>query len=407
MSQIMMIAPNAEKVDKPTDKAVGANKDTNWVLMRIAKNHLHYIQLAEKWESGKADVRKAKKRFEEILEEEKGTPDPYVNEAWRFYGGVCNSRKAAAELYTKDLEKERSDVPKKLGLSGMNHLERSTTVKAATAVLDEKIAGLKRGIAAITKRAAESKIQEEFPGSGGFIRQQQVSQKLREWQRKAGGPMDKEERRKKFPELEPGWPDIQGDDAPLPFEQSIKASEKARAQEQLETTNKILNAALKAKLKAEAEQAKAVSKSKPAPKPVDRRHNAEPDAAAVRYVVQPGRKRPAAAAAAQNNMPRNEGEASQKGTNILGDIEEEEEDDGAGALPPHARKQQKRATSPSLLTAERAQPFVAPEGQGKAYDIIFRDDEEEEEESAPSSSSDNHPEEASDHEFSDDSDDDE
>ena len=371
-----MIQPDAQKVDKVSEKAgVGANRETNWTLVQMAKNFLHYIQLAGRWEAGKTDVRKAKKRFEELMAEEKVPHDSYSTEAWRHRPEYCNDLRKAIDLYLAKMEKARKAVDKDVGMTGMTRLEIDATIAAAKAQLDQKIAGLKRAVASMEKRKGESRIQEEFPGAGGFLKQRAVSVKLREWERKAGGPMDKKERALKFPELEFGWPDIQGDEMPLPFEKELKATEKARAQEQLDNCNKILNAALKKQKKADAEKQKMISKSLPAPKPVDRRNNPEPDGAEVRYVVQPGQKRPAAMAAPPQSMPRNEGEAPQK-RKI--DVDSEEEDDGAGALGPPARKQQKRAASPSLQMSENPGPFVAPEGQGQAYDILFRDDEENE-----------------------------
>jgi hypothetical protein len=384
MSQIMMIQPDAQKVDKPSDKAVGANRETNWTLVQMAKNAVHYIQLAGRWEAGKTDVRKAKKRFEELKDEEKALPDTYTTDAWRNRPYGCNDLRKAIDLYGKHLDKARKNIFTNLRLTGMTHLEINTTIVAATAALDEKIAGLKRAVAALDARKVSSRIQEEFPGSGGFLKQQAVSAKLREWEQRAGGPMDMKERKQKFPELEPGWPDIQGDEMPLPFEKELQVNEKARAQEQLESCNKILNAALKKQRQAEVEKQKMLSKTVPSKKPVDRRHNPQPDGAEVRYVVQPGQKRPAPAASAAQSMPRNEGEVPQKKQKIAVDSDSEDgEDDGAGAIPPPARKQQKRSESPSLAMAERSEPFVAPDGQGPAYDILFRDEEDDDDEPAP------------------------
>jgi len=384
MSQIMMIQPDAEKVDKPSDKAVGANRETNWTLAQMAKNTVHYLQLAGKWESGKTDVRNAKKRFEELRDEEKAPPDVYTTEAWRNRPYGCDDLRVAIDIYSKHLDQGRKDVLSNLRAAGMTHLEVNATVAAATAALDEKIAGLKRAVAAMDARKTASKTQEEFPGSGGFLKQQQLSAKLREWERRAGGPMPSKERMQKYPELEPGWPDIQGDDMPLPFERELKATEKARAQEQLESCNKVLNAALKKQRQAEINKQKMLSKSVPAKKPVDRRHNPDPAGAEVRYVVQPGQKRPAAAASVAKSMPRNEGEVPQKKQKIPVDSDVEDgEDSGAGAIPRAPLKQQKRSESPSLELAERPVPFVPPDGQGPAYDILFREEEDDDEPSPP------------------------
>ena len=412
MSHIMMIQPDAQKVDKPSHKAVGANRETNWTLAQMAKNWLHYLQLAGKWEDGKTDVRNAKKRFEELKDEEKAPHDSYTTDAWRHRPYGCNDLRKAIQLYGKYLDQSRKDIFSSLRTAGMTHLEVNATVVASTAVLDEKIAGLKRAVAAMDARKAASRIQEEFPGSGGFLKQHEVAAKLREWERRAGGPMDTEERKEKYPELEHGWPDIQGDDMPLPFERELKATEKARAQEQLESCNKVLNAAMKKQRQAEINKQKMLSKTVPSKKPVDLRHNPDPAGAEVRYVVQPGQKRPAAAASVAKSMPRNEGEVPQKKqkTPVDSDSEDGEdgEDDGAGAIPLPASKQQKRSESPSLAMAERTEPFVAPEGQGPAYDALFREEEDEGEgEASLPHRAERLPVE-SDHEFSDmDSDDDE
>ena len=395
----MMIQPDAAKVDKPTDKAVGANRETNCVLAQMAKNALHYIQLAYKWEIGKSDVRKAKKRFDELLQEEKAPPSVYLSEAWRNRPYGCSDFRKAIDLYSKRLIKARNNVCNELQTTGMTAMEKETTVAAAVAGLDEKISGLRREIAAMEKRKSESKIQEEFPGAGGFRKQQQVSEKLRVIERREGGPLSREKRREMFPELERGWPDIKGDDIPLPFEKELKASERARQQADLENCNAVLNQALNKRRKAEAARLKTLSGTKATQKPIDRRHDPMPKEKEVRYVVQPEGLRPSATATVPANMPYNEGEGQKKRKMFVDDEDDEddedEEDDGAGVLPRPVPKQQKRSESPSLHMNEQ---FVPPEGQGAAYDILFReDDAEEKDPPAPSPQK----QVESDHEFSD------
>ena len=64
-----------------------------------------------------------------------------------------------------------------------------------------------------------------FPGHGGFRKQQEAGEKVKAIERLQGGPMDREEKYRKFPCLQPGWPDKLQEDK-REFEYELEARER-------------------------------------------------------------------------------------------------------------------------------------------------------------------------------------
>lgn len=211
-------------------KMFGANPKTVGVLAAMAKNHVEFVQFCDQWEEGKASIRKKKKRFEELQDGDKVPPDNASTDAWSHRPLTCNNLRAAMVLRAKFFRQERKDAflsPHILRLDDPQ--ERDATLAAVRALLNSKIQALGKSMTKLKNAKNNSMIPTEFPYAFCFLRQQEASRKLKIIERRLGGPMDKNKRNLKFPELVRGWPD--NIDPRLRFEIENEALQKREARQ--------------------------------------------------------------------------------------------------------------------------------------------------------------------------------
>lgn len=190
------------------EKDVGASKETIHTLGNIARNHMHFITLCAEWNAGKPGVRKTKLAFERLAASERHPYTPTMEYCWSnrpylFEGGLKE-----ACLYQFKLLRKKGLEP-----------------DADTGRIQSDIYKIGKAVELLNKWAGESQMDHFFPGHGGFRRQQAATQQVLEIERKDGGPMDREEKYRRFPCLRPGWPD-QLPDQRLDFEIELEAQEK-------------------------------------------------------------------------------------------------------------------------------------------------------------------------------------
>jgi hypothetical protein len=174
-------------------KDVGASRETIHTLANIARNRMHFMDMCEEWNEGKAGVRKTKIAYERLSQVEKPVRTPIMLHCWRkrplgFEGGLRD----ACLIRYKQLEKEGDRV----GADGV--------------AIQNEITQIERAVRTLKDCKGESKMDSFFPGHGGFRKQQLAEEKVRAIERKDGGPMKNSEKYRRFPCLQPGWPDQLG-----------------------------------------------------------------------------------------------------------------------------------------------------------------------------------------------------
>ena len=174
-------------------KDVGASRETVHTLANIARNRMHFLEMCEEWNEGKAGVRKMKIDFENAAQSEKPVRTPIMLHCWRkrppgFEGGL----KKACLIRYKQLEKEGDRV----GEEG--------------AAIQNEITQIQIAVRTLNDCKNESKMDAYFPGHGGFRTQQLAEEKVRAIERKDGERMNDSDKYKLFPCLQPGWPNQLG-----------------------------------------------------------------------------------------------------------------------------------------------------------------------------------------------------
>ena len=178
-------------------KDVGASRETVHTLANIARNRMHFVDMCEEWNEGKAGVRKTKIAYERLSQSEKPVRTAIMLDCWRkrpagFQGGLRDACLIRFRQLEKQLEKEGEHV----GAGGV--------------AIQTEITQIQQAVRTLKDCKDESKMDTFFPGHGGFRKQQLAEEKVRAIERNDGGPMKKSEKYKLFPCLQPGWPDQLG-----------------------------------------------------------------------------------------------------------------------------------------------------------------------------------------------------
>lgn len=187
-------------------KDVGASRVTINTLCSIATNTNHFASLCYEWNIGQTGVRKTKLNFEMLQKHErqdviKLSHSTTFDFCWRNRPYGFDGDLKAACVYQQRLLLDGQDSH----VVSLEHLSKS--------------------INSLEQNDADSMMQRMFPGSGGFRQIQMASEKVRAIERRLGGPMDISEKYRRWPCLQPGWPDEIAHKK-LPFELQLEAQER-------------------------------------------------------------------------------------------------------------------------------------------------------------------------------------
>jgi hypothetical protein len=197
-------ADDLDRQNKQREKDIGASKQTIQVLKCMAVDEQDFIRLCDLWNRGDPGVKKSKRVFEELMNEEKHEYNGIMVEAWRHKPEGCGSLRSALLAYSKRfLDLRRVHGPDFL-VAGNYKLEMEKAGDDAVAVtVLSRLESIRLAIKTIDDVKSSSSLTQYFPGCYRMCQLQEASAQVRQMQFHHGGPLDDEVKFQKFPVLKP------------------------------------------------------------------------------------------------------------------------------------------------------------------------------------------------------------
>ena len=256
-----------EDEQKRTTKDLGASRDTIHTIGNIAADRLHFMQLCGEWNTNSSNIRRNKVAYERLVSSEKLTLSPVMEEAWRHRPVGCTELRKAINIraryyldmgqvkgkdtklpkefkpmYKRATKKQKTSATGKktqskpgAGAAGamgsmvemtqddiderVNDLrakeEGGTISEAETkellkldppdTTIRSQLDSLLEAIHKLNAHRDNTRLDQYFPGHGGFREQQAASEQVTILERRLGGAMDQAEKLARWPCLADGW----------------------------------------------------------------------------------------------------------------------------------------------------------------------------------------------------------
>ena len=206
-----------EREKKQKEKDIGASKQTIQALKCMASDPLDFIQKCYLWNINDAGVKKSKRIFEELHENERIELDATMVEAWVNRPINCHNLRSALLIYAKqyiDLKRihgsefkvQSAKKIKKFNKEHLDKIEMSLNDKiedAPTITVMTKLESITRALHKLDEANRSSQREVFFPNSGRFCQQQDTSSEVRKIQFHLGSSMSFDELCEKFPIFTP------------------------------------------------------------------------------------------------------------------------------------------------------------------------------------------------------------